>query len=705
MRACTRAHSFERLKTMERGASIMRLLGVVVVVAAACGAVASGEKPRPNLILLLVDDLGHNDVGWANNRTITPNLDRMVKEGVELTSFYVFKYCAPTRGALMSGRYPFHFGFYNNQDANDYGIPTNFTLLPALLKSKGGYKTHMIGKWHLGFRSKELTPTYRGFDTYLGYYHMEEDYYSHQQAIKGGDTCSGSFTDFSNSSADTISTLWGHGGTPGPGTPSPPPPSLSCGAGAIVRNQCAHAFQGELRNLTTDSAEACCSACQVSAKCKSFNWNHPVHPQSVGVCYLKSIAAVPNPGSMKCDYGTVPAPTGQSEVDYSALIFAKEAQRIITKHAATETAPLFMYLPFQSVHGPYEAPERFVALYNDTNSPHYIADLSRRTHQGMVTALDEAVGNVSATLVATGLADNTIVWMSSDNGGPLPTANNFPLRGGKFTLWEGGTKVRSFIWAAPTLLPGRPGTVYDGLLHATDVYRTFLAWASIDLPDASGPTGGDTGPIAFDGFDQSIAISSGLANASQRRQILHAPLVPVLNPAVCSGGWGQSCGAALRSGDYKIIVGYPGDARALPLPASENAATQITANDNRIKGVTPAVRAAIGGDGGGPGPDGCSYNNGTGCPCFHKPCLFNVATDPSESHDLGGDPQYTTTLRTLLLELQTASSTVMPPAGLVGAMYDTDTKLQCTFVAQAKCFQPYGSFIPWLNRSMNVSIV
>jgi hypothetical protein len=68
--ACTRAHSFERLKTMERGASIMRLLGVVVVVAAACGAVASGEKPRPNLILLLVDDLGHNDVGWANNRTV-----------------------------------------------------------------------------------------------------------------------------------------------------------------------------------------------------------------------------------------------------------------------------------------------------------------------------------------------------------------------------------------------------------------------------------------------------------------------------------------------------------------------------------------------------------------------------------------------------------------------------------------------------------
>jgi arylsulfatase B len=79
---------------------------------------------------------------------ITPHLDTMVKEGVELTNFYVFKYCAPTRGALMSGRYPFHFGFYNNQDANDYGIPTNFTLLPATLRTHG-YRTHMLGKWHL----------------------------------------------------------------------------------------------------------------------------------------------------------------------------------------------------------------------------------------------------------------------------------------------------------------------------------------------------------------------------------------------------------------------------------------------------------------------------------------------------------------------------------------------------------------------------
>ena len=99
----------------------------------------------------MCSDLGHNDVGTGflngNKRAITPNLDALVGSGVELTQFYTFKYCAPSRGALMSGRYPFHFGFFNNQDANDYGLPANFTTLPAFLSANAGFATHMIGKW------------------------------------------------------------------------------------------------------------------------------------------------------------------------------------------------------------------------------------------------------------------------------------------------------------------------------------------------------------------------------------------------------------------------------------------------------------------------------------------------------------------------------------------------------------------------------
>ena len=80
---------------------------------------------NPNIWLIIADDLGHNDVGAGfykgNERTITPNLDRMAQEALELTDFYVFKYCAPTRGMIQSSRYPFHFGFYANQDSNSFG--------------------------------------------------------------------------------------------------------------------------------------------------------------------------------------------------------------------------------------------------------------------------------------------------------------------------------------------------------------------------------------------------------------------------------------------------------------------------------------------------------------------------------------------------------------------------------------------------------
>lgn len=160
--------------------------------------------------------------------------------------------------------------------------------------------------------------------------------------------------------------------------------------------------------------------------------------------------------------------------------------------------------------------------------------------------------------------------------------------------------MRSFIWSPnPSLVPGgRPGSTYGGLLHATDVYRTFLSWAHIVLPDADGPSGGGTGPVPFDGYDQANALQSRLDNASLRSEVLHAPLYPPLNPAVCADGWGQSCGAALRVGDFKVIVGYPGDSRRLPLPTTERFASLIAATDNTRLGLSPRDRELMNGDGG-----------------------------------------------------------------------------------------------------------
>ena len=72
---------------------------------------------------MVADDLGYNDVSWHNPRIKTPVLQELVDGGVRLSRFHTWKACAPSRGCMMSGRYPFHFGFYTNQDANAYGAP------------------------------------------------------------------------------------------------------------------------------------------------------------------------------------------------------------------------------------------------------------------------------------------------------------------------------------------------------------------------------------------------------------------------------------------------------------------------------------------------------------------------------------------------------------------------------------------------------
>lgn len=113
-------------------------------------------------------------------------------------------------------------------------------------------------------------------------------------------------------------------------------------------------------------------------------------------------------------------------------MYETRIEAILRAHPAD--SPLFAYLPFQSVHEPIQAPEEYVDLY----PPSYAnSSAGRRTFAGMVSALDVAIGNVTATLRSTGLWSRTFLIFSTDNGGNLGAqGNNLPLRGGKYTLWE-----------------------------------------------------------------------------------------------------------------------------------------------------------------------------------------------------------------------------------------------------------------------------
>lgn len=122
----------------------------------------AGEPARPNILFIVADDLGWGDVGWHDGFAKTPNLDRLVREGVELDQHYVQPVCTPTRTALLSGRYPGRFGPHALAPSNLRAMPPGTVTLAAALRSLG-YRTYQAGKWHLGSRP-EWGPTQYGFD-------------------------------------------------------------------------------------------------------------------------------------------------------------------------------------------------------------------------------------------------------------------------------------------------------------------------------------------------------------------------------------------------------------------------------------------------------------------------------------------------------------------------------------------------------------
>jgi arylsulfatase A-like enzyme len=144
------------------------------------GAAEQGAAPRPHIIYIVSDDQGWKDVGFHGSDIKTPSLDRLAQEGARLEQFYVQPMCTPTRAALMTGRYPFRYGLQTLviPTPGKYGLPTDERLLPQALK-EAGYRTVMVGKWHLGHADRKYWPRQRGFDYHYGAVLGEIDYYTH----------------------------------------------------------------------------------------------------------------------------------------------------------------------------------------------------------------------------------------------------------------------------------------------------------------------------------------------------------------------------------------------------------------------------------------------------------------------------------------------------------------------------------------------
>ena len=126
---------------------------------------------RPNIVVFLSDDMGWGQLGFQGGKRVpTPNIDRLAREGVSLTQFYVHSVCTPTRSALLTGRYPVRTGTEERFHGNDIAgmLADERTLADALMQA--GYATAIFGKWHLGEWHKKHLPLQRGFEHQYGFY-------------------------------------------------------------------------------------------------------------------------------------------------------------------------------------------------------------------------------------------------------------------------------------------------------------------------------------------------------------------------------------------------------------------------------------------------------------------------------------------------------------------------------------------------------
>lgn len=202
---------------------------------------------------------------------------------------------------------------------------------------------------------------------------------------------------------------------------------------------------------------------------------------------------------------------------YSTRLLGREAAQFVTDNAGKR--PFFLYVPFNAVHSPHQAPEEMVASYPDLKG-------NRRLYAAMLTEMDNAVGKIVEAVERAGARSNTLFVFSSDNGGPAPgrITDNGIYRAGKGTLYEGGVRVVGFAtWDGH--IPA--GSVVKEPLHVVDWYPTFMKLA--------GAPASQTLPV--DGVDAWPTLSKGAPMPD--RTIL-------LNTTPANG--------AVRRGDWKIIV-------------------------------------------------------------------------------------------------------------------------------------------------------
>ena len=168
---------------------------------------------------------------------------------------------------------------------------------------------------------------------------------------------------------------------------------------------------------------------------------------------------------------------GLNGTDYEENLFKERALSIIARH--DPSMPLFLYYAPHIVHTPLQVPQNYLDKFD------FIENSRRRYYHAMVNYIDDVMGNITEALIKYGFWDNLLLVVTSDNGGPLYIGgggNNYPLKGGKFSDWQGGVRVNTFV-SGGYLPKEMRGKKTDGYVHIADWYATFCDLAGVDPTD------------------------------------------------------------------------------------------------------------------------------------------------------------------------------------------------------------------------------
>ena len=397
---------------------IFKILFIGLTISA--GAQNQGsQSQKPNIVIILPDDLGWNDVGYQGSFIRTPHLDRLAAGGAIMTQHYVMPSCTPSRVSLITGKYPSRYGILSPAygEVIDQGDPTLASLLQDM-----GYFTAITGKWHMG--SPPHTPLKYGFESSYGYLDGQIDPYTHEYKRES------KFTSFRS---------W-------------------------HRNDQYLDEKGHATDLITD-----------------------------------------------------------------------EAVRIIK---GDRDQPFFLYVAYSVPHYPLSEPEEWTSMYDE-----YQIEESRKWYAASVSHMDDGIGKILEALDQTGQRENTLVIFVSDNGGQNSwysdtdyqgayadkphdvLGNNFPLRGWKVDLYEGGIRVPAVVnW---------PGVIDRGLEVNTPVHIADWLPTLIRLVDGESRLQN----IRLDGKDIWSLFDKNLP---------HYEPHPFY--------WRVNDGSAVREGDWKLIA-------------------------------------------------------------------------------------------------------------------------------------------------------